>query len=428
MLAAKNSNIDREYKFWRLRILVGMYLGYTVFYFTRKSLTFISPELLSQNLIDKSTLGLLGTLFYIVYGFSKFFSGILSDKCNPRYFMGVGLILTGIVNISFGYSSSITMFILLWVINGYFQGWGWAPCSKLLTFWYSKSERGTWWSIQSSSHNTGGMLIPIIASISIVAFGWRYGMVIPGVIAIVTGVVIMLILRDKPITLGLPSIGEWRKDKLELEHERNSTPLPTKDILINYVFKNKIIWLLSASYIFVYIIRTAVNDWSNIYLSEYIGFNLLESNLVVSFFEIGGFIGTILAGWSSDFFFKGRRLLVTTVFTVGATAVVFLMYVFNVKSYFLLCCLLFFCGFFIFGPQLLVTIMAAEMSHKDSAGATVGFVSLFGYIGAALSGYPVAIVIEKFSWGGYFTILLGCGLISSLIIASIFTTKARGVI
>lgn len=428
ILNKDKASIDKSYNRWRLQILLGMYAGYTTYYFTRKSLTFVSPELLSNNLIDKPTLGLIGTLFYIVYGISKFLSGIISDKSNPRYFMGIGLIITGIINIAFGFSASVPAFIILWTLNAYFQGWGWAPCSKLLSFWYSKSERGTWWSIQSSSHNTGGMLIPLVAGTAAMAYGWQYGMIIPGIIAMVMGLFVMATLRDKPSTLGLPSVGEWRQDELEIKHEKISTPQRTKDILVHYVFKNKIIWLLSASYIFVYVVRTAINDWSNVYLAEEYGFSLIKSNAVVSFFEIGGFLGTLIAGWSTDFFFKGRRLPINILFTVGAMLVMLMFYLLHIDSYLYLCILLFLSGFFIFGPQLLVTIMAAEMSHKDAAGATVGFVSLFGYIGAALSGYPVALVIEKFHWNGYFTLLLASALAAVCFMIPIAMSKARKII
>lgn len=60
--------------------------------------------------MTRTDIGLLATLFYITYGLSKFFSGIVSDRSNARYFMGVGLIATGVVNILFGFSTSLWAF------------------------------------------------------------------------------------------------------------------------------------------------------------------------------------------------------------------------------------------------------------------------------------------------------------------------------
>ena len=80
--------------------------------------------------------------------------------------MSVGLILTGVCNILFGMSSSIWALTIFWGLNGAFQGWGWPPCARLLTHWYSQNERGRWWSTWNVSHNFGGALIPIIAASS----------------------------------------------------------------------------------------------------------------------------------------------------------------------------------------------------------------------------------------------------------------------
>ena len=423
MVAEKD--VDSMYKKWRIKILIGMYVGYTAYYFTRKSLNFIAPNLLAEHLLTKEMLGIMSTLFYIVYGLSKFFSGILSDKSNPRWFMGGGLIVTGIINILFGFSSSTALFITLWIINAYFQGWGWAPCSKLLTSWYSKSERGTWWSIQNTSHNVGGALIPIVVGIITLHYGWRFGMMIPGIIAIACGLFVCWRLRDKPETMGLPTVGHWRNDQLELQQEAASVKADTKTIIINYILKNKAIWLLSLTYVMVYVVRTSINDWSNIYLTEARGFNILTANSTISYFEIGGFLGSLFAGWGSDFFFKGRRAPINIIFAIGVVVALFLLWKLNTASYLVFSCIYFMTGFFIFGPQMLIGIMAAEASHKDAAGAAVGFVSLFGYVGAALSGYPVAKAIEAYQWHGFFTIILGTSILAALCLVPFIFSKNK---
>ena len=164
------SGVDKKYLYWRVRILYSMYFGYVVYYFTRKSLIFAQPLLMQQMHISKASLGLLGSSFYLTYGVIKFLSGVISDKSNPRYFMAFGLIMTGILNLLFGFTSSMRYlhwFDLKWV----FQGWGWPPCARLLTHWYAKSERRRW---NMEDLIRGGALIPIIAAFSAIHWGWRY--------------------------------------------------------------------------------------------------------------------------------------------------------------------------------------------------------------------------------------------------------------
>lgn len=116
--------VKKEYRYWRIRIFYGMFIGYVFYYFTRKSFTFAMPALMNDLGFDKAQLGILGSMLYITYGLSKFASGVMSDQSNPRFFMAIGLIITGIMNICFGCSSSMLFFVIFWGLNGWFQGWG----------------------------------------------------------------------------------------------------------------------------------------------------------------------------------------------------------------------------------------------------------------------------------------------------------------
>lgn len=197
--------VKETYNYWRIRILYSMFIGYALYYFTRKSFTFAMPGIEQDLHFDKSQLGLLGSIFSITYGLSKFASGILSDRSNSRYFMAFGLIMTGILNICFGLSSSIFLFALFWGLNGWFQGCGWPPCARFLTHWYSHSERGSWWSTFNVSHNVGAFIIPWIVGFCLYYFNdWRYAMYIPSVICILGGCFLINRLRDTPQSVGLP--------------------------------------------------------------------------------------------------------------------------------------------------------------------------------------------------------------------------------
>ena len=170
--------VRKKYRYWRLRTFYGMYIGYAFYYFTRKSFTFAIPSMLEDG-FSFSELGMLGSILSITYGISKFVSGVMGDKSNPRYFMSIGLILTGIFNIGFALSSTWILLAVFWGLNAWFQGWGWPGCAKLLTHWYSQSERGRWWSIWNTSHNLGGAVIPIIIAFIAHHYGWRFSMFIP---------------------------------------------------------------------------------------------------------------------------------------------------------------------------------------------------------------------------------------------------------
>ncbi len=421
--------IKKKYNYWRIRIFYSMFIGYIFYYFTRKSFTFAMPALMSNLGFDKAELGFLGSILYITYGISKFVSGIMSDQSNPRYFMSLGLIITGLTNIFFGMSSSLWLFAIFWGINGWFQGWGWPPCARLLTHWYSQSERGVWWSFWSTSHNIGGFLIPIIMAYAIQFFGWRGAMYLPGILCIGMGIILINRLRDTPQSLGLPPIEKFKNDYPTTDIQKNSNQeeeekeLSTKQILWDHVLTNKWIWLLAIASFFIYVIRMAINDWSALFLIETKQYTVLKANLCVSIFELGGLFGMLAAGWLSDKISGGKRGPANVLFSLGMLISIIIFSLYSNTSIFVDGTLLFFIGFFLFGPQMLIGLAAAELAHKKAAGTASGFAGWFAYFGAAAAGYPLGKIAQDWGWKGYFITLSICGIISILLFLPTWNAK-----
>lgn len=418
------SEIDSRYRYWRRHIMSTIWIGYALFYFTRKSFNAAAPEVIASGVMMRTDIGLLATLFYITYGLSKFFSGIVSDRSNARYFMGLGLIATGVVNILFGFSTSLWAFALLWTINAFFQGWGAPVCARLLTSWYSRNERGGWWALWNTAHNVGGAVIPIVIGAVTLHYGWRTGMMIAGTLAILAGLFLCWRLRDRPQTVGLPAVGDWRQDEMEMAQQQEGAGLSRKAILTRYVLFNPYIWLLSLCYVLVYVVRAALNDWGNLYISDTLGVDLVTANSVITLFELGGVIGALVAGWGSDKLFNGNRGPMNLIFAAGILLSVGSLWLMPFTSYVMQAACFFTTGFFVFGPQMLIGMAAAECSHKDAAGAATGFVGLFAYLGASLSGWPLAWVIDVWHWSGFFAVIATAAGISALLLLPFLNAQA----
>ncbi len=416
--------VDSSYKYWRWRIFIGMYVGYVFYYFSRKSYTCIMPLLIQELGMTKSDLGILASLFAIAYGGSKFLSGVLSDRANPRVFMSIGLILTGVLNILFGMTSSLMWLAVFWGLNGLFQGWGWPPCAKLLTNWYSQKERGTWWGLWNSSHNVGGAVIPLVVGVSAQMMGWRFGMYVPGVLCIGVGLFVLFTLRDTPASLGLPPVEKFKNDYPPNKQLREEE-ISLKDLLFKYILNNRYMWLLGIAYFFVYLIRGAFNDWSPLFLIETRGYQLVAANAAILWFEMGGLVGSLVAGWASDKIFKGRRGPINTLFALAVIGAIVALWKIPAGMLYLDYFLIFTIGFLIFGPQMLIGVAAAELSHKKAAGAATGFIGFIAYLGIATSGYPLTKIMEVAGWNGFFITLGICGVVSVLLLMPMWSIKSN---
>jgi len=397
--------ISQRYRDLRPRLLFAMVIGYAAFYLTRRSISQVMPVMQLELGLDKADIGLLGTLFYLVYGASKFLSGMISDRTPAQWFMGGGLIITGVLNIVFTFCGSWSALLLVWTLNGFFQGWGWPPCAKLLTHWYSRNERGFWWGCWNTSINLGGAMVPLLSGWLAMRWGWQAALLLPGVMGIVIGLWLCWRLCDTPAAQGLPTVGEWRNDPLEQWQERHSPPMRMRDILRREILANRTIWLLGASYVLVYLIRIALNDWGNLWLTEAHGVNLLSANTTLTLFELGGVIGALFAGWGSDLLFRGQRAPMILLFAFGLFLSMAALWLAPVHHRALLSVCFFSLGFFVFGPQMLIGLAAVEYSHKDAPGTVTGFLGLFAYLGASLAGWPLAQVMLHYGWSGFFALL-----------------------
>jgi len=401
--------VKKRYGQWRLRIFASTFIGYAFYYFSRKSFTYTSSGVMQDLGLTHCQVGILFTILNITYSISKFSGGVLLDRSNPRFFMAVGLFITGLVNFLFGMSSSFLVFAILWTINGTFQGCGWPPCAKILTHWFSRSERGFWWSLLNLSINLGAFTTPWVVSIFMGYFGWRWGMYVPGIICMVAGLVVFYCLRDTPEAIGLPSIEEHKNEPIVEKHQKKD--LPFKELFIKYILKNKYVWMLGLGYFFIYFMRMGFTDWIKHYFIEEKGYSDIAASGCASLFDMGGLVGSLMAGWASDKIFKAKRGPVTVIFSVGLIlAVLSLLYMPKGLGY-LDSVAIFTIGMMVFGPQMLIGIMAVEVSHKNAAGSSTGFIGFFAYIGAAIAGCPLGLLIQHFGWVTFFTTMALCAAI-----------------
>ncbi|WP_218021355.1 hypothetical protein [Nocardia crassostreae] len=74
-------------------------------------------------------------------------------------------------------------------------------------------------------------------------------------------------------------------------------------------------------------------------------------------------------------------------------------------------------GFLIYGPVMLIGLHALELVSKKAAGSAAGFTGLFGYLGGSVAASAViGYTVDHFGWNGGFTILIGGGIASVLLL------------
>ena len=179
-----DAQTQKKFKIWQWRTIIVTMIGYAFFYFVRKNFSFAMPGLAAEYGISNTSFGIVMTIVGLVYGFSRYFNGILADRMNARYHMSIGLALCALASLSFGFMPHIlgisigkaphiliVAFAILLVLNNIFQGSGFPPCARLLSHWIPPHELATKQSIWNTSHSIGASVLGILCGFIMATMG-----------------------------------------------------------------------------------------------------------------------------------------------------------------------------------------------------------------------------------------------------------------
>lgn len=418
-----DTEIDPTYRKLRWQVFLGIFIGYAGYYLVRKNFSLAMPHLMEEQGFSYGELGVALSAVSIAYGLSKFLMGSVSDRSNPKYFLSAGLLCSAAVMYLFGFvpftTQSVTMIFALLFINGWVQGMGWPACGRTLVHWYSGNERGRKVSIWNVAHNVGGGLIGPLAILGMGWFNdWHSIFYVPAAAATLVAFAIFFMMRDTPQSCGLPPIEAYRNDYGTGYSEHDEKEFSAKQIFLDHVLNNKLLWFIAIANAFVYLIRYGVLDWAPTYLYEVKDFSFNKSSWAYSLYEFAGIPGTLLCGWMSDKWFKGRRAPAAILYMVLVLFAV-LIYWFNpAGNPNIDIAALMAIGFLIYGPVMLIGLFALELVPKKAAGTAAGLTGLFGYLGGAVvANIALGYTVDHFGWDGGFVLLIGGCLCAIVLIA-----------
>ena len=414
-----SERIRSVYRRYRGSQLGLTFMAYAVYYFVRLNLAPVMPLMEKDLGIKKSQLGGFLTAHSVLYGISKFINGYWGDRSNARTFLAFGLLLSGVMNIAFGFSGTVTVMGVLWCMNGWFQGIGFPPCARVLSHWYAPSERGRTWSIWNASHMVGGAGITVWAAWLGQNFGWRWAFFGPAILAMVVSLILLLFMKDTPAELGLPPVEQQYGDDADsasptqiLEPVKQDDA-EFKAFLRRRVFKNPYIWWICVANFFLYVVRFSFLNWASSYLQAR-GYSPVAAGAMTASYEGAGLVGSIMAGFITDKFFRSRRAPVCVVYMLGAAVAIYAFQHAPEGSRAVEAFTLGAVGFLIYGPQFLVGVMTADIVSKRAAATAIGLTGFFGYLSGVLSGWGMGRMQELHGWEGAFSMLIGSAVASAI--------------
>ena len=394
-LLEDQQEIDRLYKRSRLSVMAAITIGYGIAYTCRLGLSVVKKPLIDGGIMSAYDLGVIGSALFYAYAFGKLTNGFLADHANVKRFFAVGVFVSALLNLAMGRTDLLWIWVVIWALNGWFQGFGAPTGAVTLANWFSNRERGRYYGIWSTGHAIGEGLTFVGSAVLVSLFGWQAGFWGPGVICIFVAVAIYLAMKDRPGTLGLPSVADWKNDHGLPITDRDGEPLKTGKAQ-RLILKMPAIWVLGLASATMYMTRYAINSWGFLYLQEAKGYTLLEAGGILGINTFAGIIGCVAYGFISDNLFHARRPPVTLIFGIIEVLSLFVIFFSPPGHPVLLTTAFVVYGFTLSGLlAALGGLFAIDIVSKRAAGAAMGFIGVFSYLGAGIQDQISGALIEQ---------------------------------
>ncbi len=268
---------------------------------------------------------------------------------------------------------------------------GWAPGGRVVSNWWSKTERGRAFGMYVFAAGLSSVLSYVTSLLVIDVFGldWRWIFRLPVLLMLLGGVVFYLLARDHPRELGF---------ELPDDHDEDTTGDPGSDgVWARYrrVCGNWRLMVAGVSIGFQNSARYGLLFWIPVH---FLGTGFKQdpwgrwSSVAL---PVGMAVGALVSGWASDRLFASRRSVVISLFMGCAAVASLVMYLLPPDDRLLGMLVLFGCGFFAY-PQAPFWALAPDLLGRRLAATGVGILNTFAYAFAGLSEPCIGWMMEHY--------------------------------
>jgi sugar phosphate permease len=215
------------------------------------------------------------------------------------------VVSTALLLIMFGLvlASRMTALWQMWLTWGLMIGLATGVTANILgatvaTRWFTK-QRGLIIGVLSASNATGQLLfLPIAAWLS-EHMGWRYAMMPAGIACLICLVLVLLIVRDYPADVDLPSYGETAV--LPAPPRRSGqNALAVSFSALADAAGNRTFWILAGTFFVCGLSTSGLVQNHFIPLCHDFGVATITASSILAMMGALDFVGTIFSGWLSD--------------------------------------------------------------------------------------------------------------------------------
>ncbi len=365
-----------EYRSWQIKIFSATWLAYVGYYFARKAFFVVKSDLADTLGLNAIDLAHLGTAYLVSYMVGQYSSAYFGRKLGPKYLLILGMGISLVCNIVFGFSNSYWTIILFLSLNGLAQGTGWPGCIGSLAYWFKRKQRGSILGIWSTCYQVGSVVATSFAAYMLGNYGWRWSFFGASMILMVIWAIVLFLHPNRPEDVGLKPLDDEDEQESKSDDKAEKNDLGwTREVVFTIVTMGFI-------YFGIKFLRYALWSWVPFLLNNNFGLAGDDAGYLSTVFDIFGFAGVIFAGFASDKLFKGRRSFLSFLMLFLMALSFVLMYTMGSTSLLYFTISMGLAGFMLYGPDSLISgVGAIDVGTKRGALVAAGIINGTGSIG-----------------------------------------------
>ncbi|MBE6650827.1 MAG: MFS transporter [Ruminococcaceae bacterium] len=397
-------NIHLENKKESRHFFVFLWIMYALVYMTKNCFSSAMASIVAEGVFTKSQVGLITSLFYLVYAPFQIFGGFVADKKSPEMLIKIGLIGGGISNLVIFFNQNYYVILVSWVFNGIVQFALWPSVFKIVSSQLVRSDRGNNVFLITLA-SSGGLVIAFL--IAAIIPKWQYTFAVSSATLFLLALILHLYCKH---------LDPYMKKDYDV-------PAKAEGVKHSNISNVKL-FLMSGFFVLLptVLMREIVNQGSKtmsptMLMESYAGVSDSIGNLLNILIILAGILGTFLI----KFVFFGRiiknevtGLCALLTFAVPFAAV--LIFVGDIPVWLAVLC---FCciSTAITGSSLLQSYYNVLFTRYGKNGTVAGIANAAASAGIVIQSYGLMSVSENFGWSAVSVVLTSLLVLSALLVA-----------
>ncbi|MBS4172920.1 MFS transporter [Bacillus sp. FJAT-49736] len=364
--------MDKQNSRYRWVVFSAVLFSYFIIVSQRTAPGLITDQLMKEFHITAATLGILTSIQFLAYAGLQIPIGILSDRFGPNRFLIAGTLLNGIGTLIYSVAPNEGILFISRLLVGTGDATIWVNLVLILSQWFKVNEFVGLLGWAGMTGSLGSIMATVPFSSLIASFGWRKPFFSFGIVLIIIGILLYIVLVQKP--------SKWNiQEKAPVKTIKREKTLT----ILRRLFTTRQAWatfLCHFGIVGTYV--GFIGSWAVPYGMSVYGMSRSSASQLIMIGLIGAIIGGPLTTWMSSRIGSNKKPYIVVQMVIFLSWFSFLL--FNGRPpYYMLIILFLIIGYGNGASALTFAVVRKSFDIRE-VGVVSGFANTGGFLSAVL--------------------------------------------